>query len=289
MTQNRFLLLVLIFLTTLVLLIFCAWKVVTWTRDDLCHRPEATTLVLGNSRVQYGFDDSLIPGTWNSAVNADNYNIIYWRLKMLHQRNPQLKRVMVICDQTQVYNYFKGVPDKMHPYYWDVLTLEDWWGLITHDSGILLNPLHYLKTIMPLKSLVSPVHYQELGLGGYSMLERDKLREDLLTRDKSQQLSLPQVHSYNVSYLQKIVSYCKSHGLQLILFNMPSYPTRAIVEGNRCLHHFVEENYPDVPFYDYELLQLPDSCYGDVSHLNYRGAEVVSKRIAEDVPSLLCE
>lgn len=284
MTQNRFILRVLAFMAVLALLVFCVWTAVTWTREDLCHHPEATTLVLGNSRVQYGFDDSLVPGTWNSAVNADNYNVIYWRLKMLHRRNPQLQRIMVICDQTQVYNYFKGIPDKVHPYYWDVMTLEDWWGLIVHDSGILLNPLHYLKILLPLKSLVSPISYQDLGLGGYTRLERDKLSVDkaLKGADVARKAAL-KVHAYNVSYLRKIYNYCQEHHLELIFFNMPSYPTQAVIEGNKALHQYVEENYPDVPFYDYELMQLPDSCFGDASHLNYRGAKVISERIAEDV------
>lgn len=284
MSQNQFLLRLFAFMAVLAMLMFCVWKSVTWTRDDLCYHSEATTLVLGNSRVQYGFDDSLMPGTWNSAVNADNYNVIYWRLKMLHQRNPQLQRVMVICDQTQVYNYFKNIPDKVHPYYWDVMTVEDWWRLVVHDSGILLNPLHFLKVLLPLKSLVSPISYQDLGIGGYTRLERDKLRTDQAIKDKdTPRESVPQIHAYNVSYLRKIYNYCQEHHLKLIFFNMPSYPTQAVIDGNKYLHRFVEENYPDVPFYDYELMQLPDSCYGDASHLNYRGARVISERIAEDV------
>lgn len=284
MTQNRFLLRVLAFMTVLAVLVFCVWKAVTWTRNDLCHHPEATTLVLGNSRVQYGFDDTLMPGTWNSAVNADNYNVIYWRLKMLHQRNPQLQRVMVICDQTQIYNYFRNIPDKVHPYYWDVMSFEDWCGLVSHDSGILLNPLHYLKILLPLKSLVFPVAYQDLGIGGYTRLERDKLSEDLTLKgaDTPRKAS-PQIHAYNVSYLHKIYDYCQEQHLELIFFNMPSYPTQAIIDGNKSLHQFVEKNYPDVPFYDYELEQLPDSCYGDAAHLNYRGAKIISEKIAEDL------
>ncbi|MCQ2256423.1 MAG: hypothetical protein MJZ41_00345 [Bacteroidaceae bacterium] len=284
MTQNRFLLRVLAFMAVLALLVFCVWKTVTWTRDDLCSHPEATTLVLGNSRVQYGFDDRLVPETWNSAVNADNYNVIYWRLRMLHLRNPQLQRVMVICDQTQVFNYFKNIPDKIHPYYWDVMTPEDWLGLLAHDSGALLNPLHYLKVIIPLKSLVSSISYNELGIGGYTRLVRDKLDEDESLRDESnQRRTIPQIHEYNVSYLRKIVAYCDVNNLELIFFNMPSYPTKSIVDGNKSLHIYVENNYPNVPFMDYELLQLPDSCFGDVNHLNYRGARVISERIAKDL------
>lgn len=283
MTQNKFLLRILAFIAILILFVYCLWRIVTWTRDDLCRNEQATTLVLGNSRVQYGFDDSIIPGTWNSAVNADNYNVIFWRLKMLHKRNPQLKRIMVICDQTQVYNYFKGIPDKIHPYYWDVMTLEDWWRLITHDSGILLNPLHYLKIIMPLKSLLIPISYQDLGIGGYTRLERDKLSEDLERNNNNTLLAPPHHNEYNISYLEKIVSYCSANKLQLILFNMPSYPTKSVIEGNTYLHNFIIEHYPNIPFMDYELTELADSCYGDISHLNYKGAKIISHKIAEDL------
>jgi len=287
MSQNRFLLRILFFVAVLALLVFCVWETVTWTRDDLCHNTPARTLVLGNSRVQYGFDDSLVPGSWNSAVNADNYNVIYWRLKMLHERNPQLQRVLLICDQTQVFNYFKSIPDKIHPYYWDVMDLKDWCGLIAHDSDILLNPLHFLKLLFPLRSIVSPVEYSDLGIGGYTRLDRNKLYEDTaLIEFEPSQKSLPKVHEYNVSYLRKIHDYCHEYNLQLIFFNMPSYPTKAIIEGNHHLHKFVDEYFPDVPFLDYELLQLPDSCYGDVSHLNYRGAGVISKIIAEELKNL---
>ena len=172
------------------------------------------------------------------------------------------------------------------------MSLEDWWGLVVHDSGILLNPLHYLKILYPLKSLVSPISYQDLGIGGYTRLERDKLSEDLALKDVDAPLkSIPQIHAYNVFYLRKIYHYCQEHHLELIFFNMPSYPTQAIIEGNMYLHRFVEENYPNVPFYDYELMQLPDSAYliaedNGIQILVSRkngGARVVSERMADDL------
>jgi hypothetical protein len=32
---------------------------------------------------------------------------------------------------------------------------------------------------------------------------------------------------------------------------------------------------------DYSTFQLPDSCYGDVTHLNYRGARIFSQYLQE--------
>lgn len=271
-------------MSVLAVLVFCSWKVVTWTREDVCHKEEATTLVLGNSRIQYGFDDSIIPKTFNGAAIADNYNIIYWKLKLLHKYNPQLKNVIVTCDQLLVFSYLNWVPDKIHPYYLDILTLEDWWGLVANHTGILLNPMHYFKLIFPLKSIVANVSFQDLGIGGYSPLYREVLYEDPAYVNREKPLEeVPVMNEYNVSYLRKIHIYCQKNNLKLFFVNMPSYPTRTTIEGNQYLHKFVEEYYPDVPFFDYELMQFPDSCYGDVSHLNYRGAKIISEKIAGDM------
>ncbi|MDR0371726.1 MAG: hypothetical protein LBH80_07760, partial [Prevotellaceae bacterium] len=38
---------------------------------------------------------------------------------------------------------------------------------------------------------------------------------------------------------------------------------------------------PDVKYMDYSTFQLPDSCYGDVTHLNYRGARIFSQYLQE--------
>ena len=90
---RRFTLILLLFLLLVLLLVMGLWTVVTATRGEVCHNSNARVLVMGNSRIQYGFDDSKMSGMWNVGLNADNYNIIYWKLKMLHQCNPQIQKV----------------------------------------------------------------------------------------------------------------------------------------------------------------------------------------------------
>jgi hypothetical protein len=39
---------------------------------------------------------------------------------------------------------------------------------------------------------------------------------------------------------------------------------------------------PGIKYVDYSAFPLPDSCYGDAVHLNYKGAEIFSKYLQEN-------
>ena len=260
------------------------WALVVWKRADLCHNERATTLVLGSSRIQFSFNDSLVPNSWNVGLNADNYNIMLFKLKMLHHYNPQIDNLILLCDQTLIYSYFSGVEYKLHPYYWDFMNLKDFLFLLKNDKILLYTPLQWLKILYPIKAIFTNVKFNELGIGGYAKLNRNKLKEDLAMH-KSDSNATKTPNTNQITYLNKIIDYCKDHQIKVTLLNTPSYPTKSIIEGNKELNEFVSSTYPDVFFLDYELMNLPDSCYGDIGHLNYSGASIFSKQFAEDYKS----
>ena len=284
---RRFTLILLLFLLIVLLLVMGLWTVVTATRGEVCHNSNARVLVMGNSRIQYGFDDSKMSGMWNVGLNADNYNIIYWKLKMLHQCNPQIQKVLLEVDDVLLHSYFKGVEYKLHPYYWDQMDAGDWLRLIENDRTILMYPLDWVKTLYPVKSLWAPVSFKELGIGGYSRLQRDKLQESIQNEGKASVggdgSGRPQKDQLQQYYLQRIIDYCRDNNVELEFINMPSYPTETVKQNNSELHQYVSQTYPDIPFHDFELLELPDSCYGDISHLNYRGAAVFASEWMESL------
>ena len=286
---QKFILTSFAFQVLIFLLMAAMWKTVTWTRPQLCQHSDATILVMGNSRIQYGFDDHQVPYTWNVGLNADNYNIIYWKLKTLHQYNPQIKKVLIEVDNATLFGYFHGVEYKLHPYYWDVMNTEDWLDLIIEDRTILLYPFDWMKILFPLKSLISPIAFQDLGIGSYTCLQRDKLQEDLdienQTRKKRKESisNKSLVDDFQLKYLNKIVEYCHSHNICVEFINMPSYPIESIKHSNLRLSKFVKRTFPNIPFHNYELMELPDSCYGDISHLNYRGANTIAPILKKDI------
>lgn len=275
----------LVFTSLIILLMAIMWKAVTWTRAQLCYNPNATILVMGNSRIQYGFDDSKIGGTWNVGLNADNYNIIYWKLKMLHRYNPQIQKVVLEVDNALLFNYFKGVEYKLHPYYWDMMDLRDWKNLVVNDRTILMYPFDWMKILFPARSIYHSISFQELGIGSYTVLNRDKLQEAIQKEENKNTIEKSShiVNELQLNYLNKIIAYCQSNNISIEFINMPSYPTKEVIHDNKKLHQYITEHYPSIPFHDYELLALPDSCYGDISHINYKGANALSEILIRDI------
>ena len=282
---RKFILTTLAFAVLAILLMAIMWKVVTWTRAQLCHNPNATILVMGNSRIQYVFDDSKVNGAWNVGVNADNYNIIYWKLKTIHRYNPQIKKVVLEVDGALLFNYFKGVEYKLHPYYWDEMDLHDWLSLIEKDRILLMYPFDWMKITYPVKSILTPIPFKDLGIGCYTKLDRDKLQTELQAQKSSEEdlPTIPPVDELQLDYLNDIIAYCNDNHINLEFINMPSYPTPKVKYINGLIHQYITEKYPSVPFHDYELIELPDSCYGDISHINYKGANALSEIIKKDI------
>lgn len=261
------------------------WNIVIFTRSQLCYQPDKTVVVLGTSRIQYGVDDSIMPEVWNVGLNADNYNLIYWKLKLLHKYNKQLQTVILEVDQTTLFDYFEGVEYKLHPYYWDVMDFTDWARLLAKDRTILMYPFDWIKILIPIKSIFSPVAFQELGIGGYSKLYRDKLSESLQRESTHPNTAINQyeIDGLQLEYLNKIITYCQHSNIAIEFISMPSYHTPTIEIGHNRANQYIKTSFPNVKYHDYELVELADSCYGDITHLNYKGANVLSQKLKTDL------
>jgi hypothetical protein len=68
----------------------------------------------------------------------------------------------------------------------------------------------------------------------------------------------------------------------LILINTPVYKPE-IYESIDKLNDFYDTYLSGVKYLDYSAFPLPDSCYGDIGHLNYKGAQIFSKYLQENL------
>ena len=285
---GRFILTIGIFFLLTLLLLMGMWRVVIWTRPSLCANEKAEILVMGNSRIQFGFDDRQMGKVWNVGLNADNYNVVFWKLKMLRKYNPQVKKLILGVDCSIIFEYFSGVEYKLHPYYWDVMNLQDWISLMKYDRTILMYPFDWMKILYPIKSIYSIVSFSDLGIGSYTDLYRHKLEEALEEERKANEKNSyakrkPMVNALQIEYLNQIIDYCKLNNIAVEFINMPSYPTERTKFNNKILNLYVRNAFPDILFHDYELLELPDSCYGDISHINFQGAKFLSDKFQKDL------
>lgn len=270
---KKFILRCTIFISCFIMIIFIAWHFITYNRADLC-KTEASILFLGNSRIQYGVNDQLIPNSLNVGLNADNYVFSYLKLKLLKKYNPQIDTLILGYDKATLTGYFQISDEKFHPFFWDLLDFDDWLFFLKHDTKIFMSPLNWRKILYPIKSHIGDIKFQELGIGGYNDLFRDKLSEAIQQYKKSN--SFIKAEKLQEKYLRKIVSFCLSNDIQVVFLNMPSHPITYVQSEDEYLNQYASSHYSDIPYWNYEFIELPDSCYGDLTHINYRGARTIS-------------
>ncbi|MDR0427925.1 MAG: hypothetical protein LBH12_04905, partial [Dysgonamonadaceae bacterium] len=88
------------------------------------------------------------------------------------------------------------------------------------------------------------------------------------------------ISAYQKAYLLKIAELCKSRDVELILLNVPMYKPE-VYGDNELANDFHDAYLSDVKYMDYSAFTLPDSCYRDIGHLNYRGARIFSQYLQE--------
>lgn len=263
--------------------IFLFWSISILKRPSVCNA-DTKILALGNSRTQFGVNNHIVSDCTNLGLNASNYIILYQKLKLIHKYTPSLTTILLQCDGSLTHHYFENADLNFHPYYWDLMEANDWLFLLKNDHQALSFPLHWLKMVNPIKAIISECSIEEVGMGGYSDLRRNKLEEGIEREGRTDSDSKEaRTDQRQIKYLEKIIGYCNENQLEIILFAPPSYPTEKVKQSNQRVVSFISTNYPNLKFLNYELMQLPDSCYGDIAHLNLQGAKLFSIELEKEL------
>ena len=259
-------------------LVFLSWSVLVCHREKIC-KTDAHLLFLGTSRIQYSVNDMMIARCLNAGLNADDYIFSYLKLKLLHKYNPQIDTLFLIYDASTLFHSFRVSDEKFHPFYWDLLDREDVKNILLYDRNCFSRTLQWLKIKAPLESYYKDVKFENLGIGQYSDLYREKLYEDIERWKQSIQKNHAEsnVDAMQSIYLDKIVRYCNKQNIRLFLINTPTYKLAYNIQADTLLDSYIKKKYPDIPYLDFEFISVPDSCFGDMSHLNYKGARYFTK------------
>ena len=81
---------------------------------------------------------------------------------------------------------------------------------------------------------------------------------------------------YNIYYLRGIVKYCQSNNIKLILFRSPIHKLYPKVDELE-LRKLLLSDFKNNQFWDYSDYPLKDEEYGDLDHINAKGAKIISK------------
>lgn len=284
--MKKFLIRLTLFFLVSLCVFLCFHITIQYFRDDYLRLPANVNKVfLGNSTFEYGIDDSLISNAQNFAQNAEPIDITYAKIKLLLRENPTIDTIFVELDDIVLYND-RLAPVISNSIYFDAFDFEDWMAYAKYyDFDRVISLFTYSYDILKIKPIITNFFKShtivDLGVGGYQDLYRNKLSEDINKIENEQKIGIdtqkviPQGVSY---YYSKIMSLNDIPKITIIFLNTPkhfkSYSDTTYID-------FWKNHLSTVRLIDCTNLSLPDSCFADCSHLNYKGARIYSDSLAK--------
>jgi hypothetical protein len=257
---------------------------------------ERTILILGDSHPECAVDDSIFTHAVNVAQSGAAYFYSYIKLRKLFDENPHIRTVLLSFHGSSIgKSKDEGfIGDKYNlnhlPNYFSLLHKEDVLALKNNPSffsAILKTPIRSIRGT--LKFIFKfRLTYKDLYIGGYQKLDRDRLQRAIALQKENELIQYVYSQYQPNYYLLKIIGFCKSNGVELILFNTPTYDSGKY--GNKiALKNYYDTYLTGIKYLDYSDFPLPDYGYGDIGHLNYKGAEIFSNYLKENYEEIFFE
>ncbi|MDD5014565.1 MAG: hypothetical protein PHW73_05620 [Atribacterota bacterium] len=252
-------------------------------------------LILGDSNTECAINDSIVSKSVNLSQSADAYFYSFIKLRKFLKINPNIETVILGINEKSLYNHelFKSneyIRSKYNSYF-RLMNLNDF-RVLLEAGGIkaFINLAEASFYNFSRALTIQESDYKDMNIGGYLYLIRDKLDETIERYKKeNKQNNINIEYSKNqIEYLLKIVSLCKEYKVKLILLSTPTYMYCTNENDFYKLNQFLKKNMgDDIDYWDYSSYSLPDFCYGDIDHLNYKGTEVFSKKLNDDIKKYL--
>lgn len=294
--MRRFLLRSLLFVACAIAVLFAMWIPFAVVANR-CMKIDGDRhiLFLGNSHVECAVNDSIVGNCYNFARGMENMEYVYDKLKLLCRSN-DIDTVYIGLDSSLLsVSSPKGIMMLSNPMLLNENTAEDWWEIIKTEG--VFKSLHVrfrwsydFKRYSILYHLIKTNDVKNSKLGGYLHLVRDKLQEDIDGWDKRINIrsggrlkpkTMDDIGKSSIYFLDRIVDYCRANGIVLCFMAPPQH--KLSPEDMDICHLLHRQRYSDIPFLDFCNMSLPDSCFGDLGHLNYRGAKVFSEYLEKEV------
>jgi hypothetical protein len=266
--------------------------------------PDTTkTLIIGASMTSLSLNPEFIPHSTNQAILAESYIYTYTRLKYFLEKNPQLDLVIL---EFSISNIAKiadsGLSDGTSRTFF---FSKEFMLLDEEELKILYSPdiIYYRNYLgwklgfptrenMPLlfktfrknfdkESLPFRGTFTDMGEDSGAGNPKGRIAETINPKLK------PETAPIQLTYLRKIIDLCKSHNVKIVLYASPLskgyyelIPAFYITEYNKLCNELSNE--VDM-ICNYILYPLSKTEFGDANHLNSIGAEIISRKIAEDI------
>ncbi len=248
-------------------------------------------IVLGHSHPECAFNDSLIPNLSNFGKSGEAYFYTYLKVKNIIPNNKQIKIVLIEFENSQIDKVMDSWTwGNEHIYnsfarYYPFMEYSDFKFLWQKNSNAILE--------CPPKSFIKELGYNFLSasilrksiksntrFGGYLYLVRDKTDSliNSMTVNNLNPTAKTKIEfsETNIIYLSKIIEFCTLNSVKVYLIRSPLHQKYTGYSNETKFKEILSSNFSKIEFLDFKDFPLENYEFGDLGHLNHKGARVFS-------------
>jgi hypothetical protein len=260
--------------------------------------PSVHTIIIGDSHTETALNDTLLSNTRNFSKSAETYIFSISKARAIIRDNHGIEKIIIsfgyhnLAAENYSANYFDDWGIRFLSRYCYLMRIDELWNVVKSCSRNAVKKMNRcfstMLSIVLTKSRHDAIHDPQYG--GYYFLVRDKLEKDMARQDSLASAPPDEFRASWIQqkYLNEIIELCRKYQIEPVLLNAPVHPyyRRFTARERDYYYRYVGDHLKGACLLDYSNLALPDSCYGDLTHLNYRGARVFSRIFNDRMESL---
>lgn len=243
------------------------------------------TVIVGNSRPECSFNDSLIQETKNISLVAEPYFYTYIKLRKLLESNTGVKQMLLEFSDISLSK------KNMNKWMFETGSIKylytKYETIMTTDEKLLIfskNPSEVIRSFsFPLRENLMFITAKNKNLLSYKQMggfiAKSESHIDELKRSQNAtptKIATDEIALLNLHYLDKIVNLCNQHHIRLFFLRSPVHPIYKLNAFDKVYDSVFQTRYPSINLIDFANYPLDDTEYFDAHHLNYKGARKVS-------------
>jgi hypothetical protein len=153
------------------------------------------------------------------------------------------------------------------------MSLEDHALIFNNNFSLFFNNLS-ISTKTALENLLTDNLDYSSKIGWHSSLRQNKVDSILCQLPKeNQQLSFSKDLSFNnIKYLKLLINYCQEKGKRVFLIRSPLHKKYPLFANELFYKSVLNSEFKNLEYLDFSKFPLSDIEFGDLQHINYRGA-----------------
>ena len=280
-------LLTFIFLLVLDFFVFPQNTNVMSVKNDLLKNENTEILVLGNSHTFFGINPDFIKRTTiNVANKSRKLEVDYF---ILRKNIKDLKKLRLVVLPISSYTLFtEKVSKKEKRLYYNFYKLKE------YDQGLYYNSLVFHESFKELieNALFKTTNVSKSGwIANSEVYKFDKEIINTRIGNVNESLSRKSTIKLNLNYLKQVIDLCEIYNVKLMLLLPPYHPDFYLFTNNEydkeIKKYLKTIDLKSSKLFDSKSFNITEDIYFEnVDHLNRKGAEIFSKKLAKDINQL---